>query len=95
MAIIYTRRKQLRLTTQTTRTVKMNAKLIKTEVRGPYPKNGNVTTQAKTFRWSLVVGGKIVLPMQARKSDCVECAREMGIAGILPIETVLMVRSVA
>jgi hypothetical protein len=72
----------------------MNAKLIKTEVRGPYPKNGNVTTQAKTFRWSLVVGGKNVLPMQARKSDCVECAREMGIAGTLPIETVLMARSV-
>jgi hypothetical protein len=71
----------------------MNAKLIKTEVHGPYPKNGNVTTQAKTFRWSLVVGSKIVLPMQSRKSDCVECAREMGIAGALPIETVLITRA--
>ena len=71
----------------------MAARLIKQEVNGPYPKNGNVTTQAKTFRWSLIVDGRNILPMQARKSDCVECARDMGIVGTLPIETVLMARA--
>ena len=71
------------------------AKIVRRQIHGPYPKSGNFGTQKKYWKWSLYVGNKLILPNMHKKSDCVKCARDMGVIGTIAIETIELEKTTA